>query len=160
MAALNWSSLGMLRRPLSLRSVFVWLLLALLFTGAASYTHGSRYALVPGHSSLQSAGEQDVEAVPPQAGPAASPADMSASASRGVRAVHQAGPFVEPEEVEKDCCERRPAPRGEPAPVRTGAVDPPSLTCRLPGDGILSSVVPPDPDLPALTVVKLSISRT
>lgn len=160
MAALSWSSLGMLRRPVSLRGVFVWLLLALLLTGAASYSHGSRYALVPGHSSFQSAGEQGVSAVPPQAEPAASPADTSASASQAVRAVHQAGPFVEPEEVEKDCCERRPAPRSEPAPVRTGAVDPPSLTYRLPGDGILSSVVPPQPDLPAPTVVKLSISRT
>lgn len=160
MADLSWSSLGMLRCPVSLRGVFVWLLLALLLTGAASYTHGSRYALVPGHGSFQSAVEQGVEAVPPQAAPAASPAETSASALQAVRAVHQAGLFVEPEEVEKDCCERRPAPRSEPASVRTGAVDPSSLTCRLPGDGVLSSIVPPVPVLPALTVVKLSISRT
>ena len=160
MGGLNWSSLGMLRCPVSLRGVFVWLLLALLLTGAASYTHGSRYALVPGHGSLQSAGESGVDAAPPQVQHAAGSADASASASQGVRAVHQAGPFVEPEEAEKDCCERRPAPRSEPVPVRTGAVDPPSLICRLPGDGIPSSFVPPAPDLPALTVVKLSISRT
>ena len=69
MGGLNWSSLGMLRCPVSLRGVFVWLLLALLLTGAASYTHGSRYALVPGHGSLQSAGESGVDAAPPQVHP-------------------------------------------------------------------------------------------
>jgi hypothetical protein len=160
MAELSWSSLGVLRCPVSLRSVFVWLLLALLLTGAASYAHGSRYAIVPGHGPVQSAGEQGVEGLPPQAENATSPADTSASASQAVRVVHEAGLFVEPEELEKDCCERRQAPRSEPAPVRTGAVDPPFLTHRQSGDGVLSSAVPPVPDLPALTVVKLSISRT
>ena len=159
MAALSWSSLGILRCPVSLRSVFVWLLLALLLTGAASYTHGSRYAIVPGHGPVHSAGEQGVQGVPPQAENATSPAFTSASASQAIRVV-EAGLFVEPEELEKDCCERRQAPRSEPAPVRTGAVDPPFLTHRQSGEGILSSVVPPAPDLPALTVVKLSISRT
>ena len=48
MAALKWSSPGVLRSPVWLRSLFVWLLLTLLLTGAASYTSGSRYAIVPG----------------------------------------------------------------------------------------------------------------
>lgn len=160
MAALSWSSPGMLRCPVSLRSVFVWLLLALLLTGTASYTHGSRYAIVPGHGPVQSAGEQGTEGKPPQAETATSPAATSAPASQTVRDVHQVVLFVGSEGLEKDCCEWRQAPRSEPAPVRTGAVDPPPLTHRQPGDGILCSVAPPEPDLPALTVVKLSISRT
>ena len=49
---------------------------------------------------------------------------------------------------------------GEPVPVRTGAVDPPSLVQRLPGGSLHSSDIPPEPELPALTVVDLSISRT
>lgn len=159
MAALSWSPLGVLRRPVSLRSVFVWLLLALLLAGAASYTHGSRYAIVPNHGPAQSTGGQAAEKVPPHAGTAASPAETSASALlTGV--VHQAGPTAGTEEVEKDCCERRQAPRSEPAPLRTGAVDPPSLTGQRSGDGMLSAPVPPDPDLPGLTVIRLSISRT
>ena len=68
MLALSWSPPGMLRCPVSLRGFFVWLLLALLLAGAASYTHGSRYALIPGHSPFQSAGVQALDAVPPQAG--------------------------------------------------------------------------------------------
>ncbi|KQR64124.1 hypothetical protein ASF98_11485 [Arthrobacter sp. Leaf337] len=57
-------------------------------------------------------------------------------------------------------CERRQAPRSEPAPIRTGAVDPPSVTSQQHGDRVISGAVPPEPDLPALTVIRLSISRT
>lgn len=161
MVALNWSSLGMLRCPVSLRGVFVWLLLSLLLAGAASYAHGSRYAIVPGHDPFQSVGEPGHKLVPPQEEPAASSGDTSASVSQIVRVVHELGTFVDPEALLKDRCERRQSPRSEPVPLRTGAVDPPSLTHRQqPGDGIFSSVLPPAPDLPALTVVKLSISRT
>ncbi|QNE14494.1 hypothetical protein [Pseudarthrobacter sp. NBSH8] len=102
--------------------------------------------------------KRDVEAMPPET--AASHAGASASASQPVSVVLEAGPSVEPEDLDQECCERRLAPRSEPAPVRTGAVDPPSLTHQEPGDGILYSVVPSEPALPALTVVKLSISRT
>ena len=161
MAALSWSKLGMLRRPVSLRGIFVWLLLSLLLAGAASYTHGSRYAIVPGHGSFQAVGEQGLESVPLRGEAAASSGDLSASVSQIVRVVHEVGPFVDPEALPKDRCERRQSPRSEPAPLRTGAVDPPSLTHRQqPGGGILSIVLPPAPDLPALTVVDLSISRT
>ncbi len=117
----------MLRGFVSLRGAFVWLLLALLIAGAASYTSGSRYALVPG----------DSQAV-----------------------VHEAVPSAEPDELEQDCCERNKAPRGEPAPVRTGAVDPPVLVHRHLGDGTGARALPPEPELPSLTVVDLSISRT
>ena len=161
MAALSWSTLGMLRSPVSLRGVFVWLLLSLLLTGAASYTHGSRYAIVPGHDHFQTVGEQSLGLVPPQRQAAASSGDTSASVSQIVRVVHEVGPFVDPEALLKDRCERRQAPRSEPAPLRTGAIDPPSLTrWQQPGGGIFFGVRPPPPDLPALTVVELSISRT
>lgn len=160
MAALSWSSLGMLRCPVSPRGVFVWLLLTLLLAGAASYTHGSRYALVPGHDPFQAVGEQGPELVPPQGEAAASSDDPSAPGSQIIRVVHEVGPVADPEALSKDRCERRQSPRSEPAPLRTGAVDPPFSTHRRPGGGIFSSVLPPAPDLPALTVVELSISRT
>lgn len=159
MAALSWSPLGVLRCPVSLRSVFVWLLLALLLAGAASYTHGSRYAIVPGHGPVQTTEKWAAAEVPLLAETAASAAETSASAMQ-TRGVVQAGPAAGTEEVEKDCCERRHAPRSEPAPVRTGAVDPPSLIGQQPGDRMTSGAVPQEPGLPALTVIKLSISRT
>ena len=159
MAALSWSPLGMLRCPVSLRSVFVWLLLALLLAGAASYTHGSRYAIVPEHGPVQTTEEWAAAEVPLHAEMAASAAETSAPALQ-TRGVVQVGPAAGTEEVEKDCCERRHAPRGEPAPVRTGAVDPPSFIGQQPGDRMTSGAVPQEPGLPALTVIKLSISRT
>lgn len=64
MLALSWSPPGVLRCPVSLRGFFVWLLLALLLAGAASYTQGSRYAIVPGPDPFQSVGEQGLELVP------------------------------------------------------------------------------------------------
>lgn len=160
MAALSSSPDGVLRCPVSLRSVFVWLLLALLLAGAASYTHGSRYAIVPDHGPVQSTQERAAGEVRLQAETAASPADTSASALQRHGVVHHAGPRAGTEEVERDCCERPQAPRSEPAPVRSGAVDPPSLTGKQPGTGMFAGTVPPEPDLPALTVIKLSISRT
>lgn len=158
MATLGSSALGLLRCLVALRSVFVWLLLVLLIAGAASYTAGSRYALVPGHGPVQSAGGQTAGEVPVQAITEAGPAEPSSSASQSVRVIHEAGPS-EPAGLEKEG-ERSKAPRGEPVPVRTGAVDPPSLIQRLPGGSLHSSDVPPEPELPALTVVDLSISRT
>jgi len=151
----------MLRCPVPLRAVFVWLLLVLLMTGAATYTRGSWYAIVPGHGAVQSAGEQVAEAFPlQQAEITTGPADTPASASQAVRALHKAGQFVEPRELEKDGSERRRAPRGEPAPVQTAVVDPPTLIHPQPYNATLSSIVPAEPDPPALTVVELSISRT
>ncbi|WP_426228570.1 hypothetical protein [Pseudarthrobacter sp. DSP2-3-2b1] len=159
MSTQSASSSGILRGVTTLRSAFVWLLLTLVLTGAASYTHGSRYQLVPGHSQYQSTGERCVEEVPAPAESAPAPDEVPAPVSQAVSAVHEVGPSIEPVALEQDS-ERRHAPRGEPAPVRTSAVDPPSLTHRLPGDWMLSSAVPPEPDLPGLTAVELSISRT
>jgi hypothetical protein len=156
MATLGSPALGLLRCLVSLRGVFVWLLLVLLIAGAASYTAGTRYALVPGHSPVL--GGQTAGDVPLRAIADADPAAPSASAAQSVRVVHEAGPSAEPAGLENDG-ERIKAPRGEPVPVRTGAVDPPSLI-QLPGGSLHSHDVPPEPELPALTVVELSISRT
>lgn len=160
MAALNWSSPGMLRSPVALRSLFVWLLLTLLLTGAASYTYGSRYAIVPGYGPVQVADDPVPNEVPPQAEDGASPADTLLSTLQSTGATHHAAPSPGTEEVERDCCQRRHAPRGEPVPMRTGALDPPSVTYQHPGDALPNGTAPPEPDLPALTVVELSISRT
>ncbi|TLM81699.1 hypothetical protein FDW83_14845 [Pseudarthrobacter sp. NamE2] len=138
----------------------MWLLLALLLAGAASYTQGSRYALLPSHGQVQAADEQISEELPSTAATAASPVDASASAWPTPVVVHAPGLINDPEESDKDCCERRHAPRSEPAPVRTGAVEPPSLTTPQADNSLLSSVAPPEPDLPVLSVVQLSISRT
>ncbi len=128
MAALSWPSLGMLRCLVSLRSAFVCFLAALLLTGAASYTHGSRYAIV-GHSPFQSVGTpspgpEGVEAGALPAATSPGPGEARSSASQAVRVVHQAGPCSDPESMERDCCERRQAPRGEPAPLKTGGGGP------------------------------------
>lgn len=161
MAALNWSSPRMLRCPVSLRSLFVWLLLTLLLTGAASYTSGSRYAIVPGCGPVQTADDLGPQELPPPAELAANPAaDPSVSTSQSTGATHHAAPSSGTEEVERDCCQRRHAPRGEPVPMRTGALDPPSVNYQQPGDALLNGAEPPEPGLPALTVVELSISRT
>jgi hypothetical protein len=122
----------------SLQCIILWFLAALLVTGAASYSHGSRYDIVPGHSPLDSVGAADVEPAPSFA----------------------AGPCIDPETLEKGCCERLPAPRSEPVPVRTGAVDPRSFAGGQPGDWMHPRIGPGEPDLPAPMLVKLSISRT
>jgi hypothetical protein len=160
MATLGSVSHGLLRCPKVPRSVFVWLLLVLLIAGAASYTSGSRYALVPGHGPVQSSAEQAAAEVPAQAETSTGPAEPAASDQHSVRVIHEAGPSAEPAGLEREG-ERSKAPRGKPVPVRTGAVDPPSLIQRLPGGTLHSaSDVPREPELPALTVVDLSISRT
>jgi hypothetical protein len=137
----------------------VWLLLVLLIAGAASYTSGSRYALVPGYGPVQPADGQAAGGVPPQAETSAGPAEPAASTPHSVRVFHEAGPAAEPAGLEREG-ERSKAPRGEPVPVRTGTVDPPSLIQRLPGGSLHSIDVPRAPELPGLTVVDLSISRT
>ena len=146
MAAVIWSLPGMLRRVVVLRGHLVWILAVLLLVGAASYSHGSRYAIV-GHGYSQSAAAESVaaEATGQAVGQAAGPSANQPS---------------DRESVEDGCCERRQAPRSEPVPLRTGAVEPPSLLHSQPGPAVLSGILPAEPDLPPLTVVQLSISRT
>ena len=121
------------------RSVLSWLLLLALVAGAAAYTQGSRYALVPGVSSTHSTAVDQANA---GTGPSFTQFHGSAA-------------------PQPECCERRHAPRSEPAPLRTSALDPPVLAPRpSSADGIQPAASPPEPELPALTVIQLSISRT
>ena len=143
----------MLRRVGVLRSHLVWILAVLLLAGAASYSQGSRYAIV-GHGYSQSAGAgQGAQA-------AAQAVGQATAQAVGQAAGPSANQSSDRESVEDGCCERRQAPRSEPVPLRTGAVEPPSLLPSHPGPAVLSGILPPEPDLPALTVVQLSISRT
>ena len=143
----------MLRRVGVLRSHLVWILAVLLLAGAASYSQGSRYAIV-GHGYSQSAGaEQGAQA-------AAQAVAQAAAQAAGQAAGPSANQPSDRESVEDGCCERRQAPRSEPVPLRTGAVEPPSLLHSHPGPAVLSGILPAEPDLPPLTVVQLSISRT
>ena len=139
----------MLRRVGVLRSHLVWILAVLLLAGAASYSQGSRYAIV-GHGYSQSAG----------AGQGAQAAAQAVAQAAGQAAGPSANQPSDRESVEDGCCERRQAPRSEPVPLRTGAVEPPSLLHSQPGPAVLSGILPAEPDLPPLTVVQLSISRT
>ena len=143
----------MLRHVGVLRSHLVWILAVLLLAGAASYSQGSRYAIV-GHGYSQSAG----------AGQGAQAAAQAVAQAAAQAAGQAAGPSAnqpsDRESVEDGCCERRQAPRSEPVPLRTGAVEPPSLLHSQPGPAVLSGILPAEPDLPPLTVVQLSISRT
>lgn len=164
MAALSRLTHGMLRCIVSLRGAFVCALLVLLVAGAASYTHGSRYALV-GHGPFLAAAGQSTDlngqaAAPRSAATVAAPGDAPPSESRAVAVVQQASSCTDPESLERDCCGRRHAPRCEPAPLRTGAVDPPATLRRDDGDEVLGHGMPGEPDLPSLTVIQLSVSRT
>src|SRR5690349_9354194 len=152
MTARHWSSLKVFRCLVSLRSAFVWLVLILLLAGAASYNHGSRYALV-GHSPVQSVASQSVvpdrvEAVAPREA-AFAQGDAAPSASRVVRAVPQVSRYVDPESMARGCCERRPAPRSEPAQLGMVAVEPPVVLQWQPGDGVRTGIVRAEPKLPA-----------
>lgn len=155
---------GTLRCLGSLRSIFVCILLVLLVAGAASYTHGSRYSLVGHGPFLTSPAETTGSGAPLAEAPLleATPAGQDAppsSDSPVVPVTHHAGPLLDPGSLERDCGERRQAPRGESVPLRTGAVDGPSLHLRAEGGEVLSRA-PSEPDLPALTVILLSVSRT
>ena len=154
----------MLRRVGVLRSHLVWILAVLLLAGAASYSQGSRYAIV-GHGYSQSAGaEQGAQTAAETVGQATAQAAQAVGQAVGQATGQAAGPSAnqpsDRESVEDGCCERRQAPRSEPVPLRTGAVEPPSLLHSHPGPAVLSGILPAEPDLPPLTVVQLSISRT
>ena len=110
MAALNRSLPGLLRCIVPLRSVFVWIVAALVLAGAASYSHGSRYAMIPDHALAQSPDEPAAGTLL-QEDNTPGPADMPAAAPPSAGAAHHAGPAVGPAEPERDCCKRRHAPR-------------------------------------------------
>ncbi|BCW17439.1 hypothetical protein NtRootA9_01470 [Arthrobacter sp. NtRootA9] len=126
-------------------------LLALLVASAAAYTHGTRYALI-GHDTQESApAPVSLVSAPQSATPSPNPDTLPAPA--------QGGKTKDQETGQNGCCERRPAPRSEPAPIRIDAADPPATAPRNRSAGVVQHA-PPEPDLPTLTVVSLSVSRT
>lgn len=164
MTGTKWDNEEILRRLMPPRRLISWLLLAVLVMGAASYLHGSRYGIVPAHGALSSGAHAHQD--PPGA---ASPADavlrpgvISAHDPGAVRAMQQVSWSGDAKVPPQKCCERRSAPRSEPVPLRAAALDQPLLLAPRPNsaDGIFSALPPPEPDLRALTVLKLSISRT
>lgn len=146
-----------LRRLVSPRIALSWLLLAALVTGAASYSHGSRYAIVPGHAPLSSAPQQDIVSAPSPA--ITPPGSAPVQAATGV--IHEVSRFEDSELPKQECCERRSAPRSEPAPLRTGVPDQ-SAAIHPPfrADGPIPAATPPAPGAAALTIIQLSVSRT
>lgn len=148
-------AVGKLRRVLWLRSAFVWMRAVLLLAGAATYSHGTRYA-ISGNNFFATA-----ETLPAgMDSPCASAGNDSVTQGSGaVAPVHQACP-AGPDSSAEDCCGRGQAPRGEPAPLRTGAVAPPPVLHREPGDLGPAAVAPHEPEFRALTLAELSVSRT
>lgn len=148
-------AVGKLRRVPWLRSAFVWMLAVLLLAGAATFSHGTRYA-ISGNNFFATA-----EALPAGVdSPCATAGNNSvAQDSEPVAPVHQACP-AGPDSSAEDCCGRGQAPRGEPAPLRTGAVDPPPVLHREPADAGPAAVAPQEAEFRALTLAELSVSRT
>lgn len=140
-----------LGRPGPLQIMFISLLVTLIAAGAAAYSHGSRYALI-GHDTALSAPAQPIGFTETHS--EAAPAHPEART-----ALAQAGHLPDQSTGEKRCCERRPAPRSEPAPLLTGAVNPPVLPPRPSQAGAHAPALP-GPDLQASRLITLSVSRT
>lgn len=160
-----------LRRRMAPRSYLVWLILAVLVTGAAAYSQGSRYALLAGQDRGSIAGQMPAEN-----------SDSPAWKSTAVRTAGFQHPFVQPLQVasaqmdhvrqrafhcnergqqRQDCCVQYRGARGEPSPIRGPAVEPPKAT---PGPAACPGVDGPPPFQEhgglALSLTQLSISRT
>lgn len=148
-------TVGKLRRVPWLRSAFVWMLAVLLLAGAATYSQGTRYA-ISGNNFFAAA-----ETLPAAVdSPCASAGQDSAAQDSGaITPVHQACP-AGPDASAEDCCGRGQAPRGEPAPLRTGAVDPPAVLHWEPGGAHAAAPPTEEPEFRALTLAQLSVSRT
>lgn len=148
-------TVGKLRRVPWLRSAFVWILAVLLLTAAATYSHGTRYA-ISGNNFFATA-----EALPAgMDNPCASAGNDSGTQESGPASpVHRACP-AGPDSSAEDCCGRGQAPRGEPVPLRTGAVDPPPMPHREPGGAHAAATPTEEPEFSALTLAELSVSRT
>ena len=114
--------------------------MAVLLVAAASYSQGSRYTLVAGQDSVQDSLQAPAH-TSAQTAAAAHPQDDSQQ--------HHA------------CCQRYPASRSEPAPLRTAVPDPPAVTLSAGTHAVLANGPPhTQPRRQALTLDQLSISRT
>lgn len=138
-------------RPGPLQITFISLLLTLIAAGAASYYHGSRYALI-GHDTALSAPAQPI-------GVTETHSEVAPAHPEARTALAQAGHLPDQNTEEKRCCERRPAPRSEPPPLLAWAVNPPDLPPRAPQTGAHAPALP-GPELRASRLITLSVSRT
>lgn len=146
--------------PAALRILLGWLLLAVLLVAAASYSQGTRYALVAESAPALSAVQQ--EAVPH------SPAPLGAIAGTELRhpgsSVHakEGHDASCPEDSPQHhaCCDRYPASRSEPAPTKAAAPDAPTASVAAGPQHVLQVAQEPAPRRQALTLDQLSISRT
>ena len=167
MARQSLVSPKMLRRRPSLRGVLSWLLLTALVAGAASVCQGSRYALAAGPGScLAAVSEPDMKAPStPNAGGSADSSwpsvEVSAGGPGAAQDIPAATQFREPAVPQQECCQRRPAPRSEPALLRIALPDPPAaLTPPSAAASLLVSDAPPQTEPATPAPQQLSISRT
>lgn len=141
----------------------MWILLAFLIAGAASYVQGTRYSLAGHPPAAASASSETgfssmaMPSVPSEESQAGAPSSFSSS----VPAVFAGSASQDEKPLEGACCERRQAPRAEPAPLRiASAHSAATLQHWTAGQPLSSPPMPPEPDLPTLTVVELAVSRT
>jgi hypothetical protein len=153
---------SMLRcRPVALQRFLVWILVAFILAGAAAYVQGTRYALA-GHlpqAVLQSADATTPPEVAPSAPNGQTRGNTPSLSSLKIPAHSQSGPLQDKKPPDGNCSERHQAPRSEPAPLRT-APSPGQLRPAPAGSPPSSRHIVSEPDLPALTVVQLAVSRT
>jgi len=158
---------GTIRVPAALRILFGWLLLAALLVAAASYSQGTRYALVAEPGPALSAVQHAAAIHSPGPLNAAAGAELRHPASSvhvadghpAATAGHNASC---PEDVPQHhaCCDRYPASRSEPAPTKAAAPEPPKAAAPAAPQHVLQVAQDPGPRRQALTLNQLSISRT
>lgn len=140
----------------------MWILLACLIAGAASYVQGSSYPLA-GH--MPAVPASSAESLAAHAEPS-KPSEQAQAGTLMLTSHHLPGfiageAFQDEKPLERACCERRQAPRAEPVLLRTALVhSADQVQCGSPGCALTSPLMPPEPDLPSLTVVQLAVSRT
>jgi hypothetical protein len=158
-----------IRKPKMLRLVLSLMLLCALVAAAASYSHGSRYALVTGHPKFSSTVAHPAT-VPAPTAQRASALDgngphggLVASNAGPVRAVRAATQPRDSASTQERGGERCPAPRGNPASLRGGVLDPPALHAAQQHTVFLESMSPPvssEPHPRASASIELCISLT
>ena len=146
--------------PAAPRILLGWLLLAVLLVAAASYSQGTRYALVAEPAPALSAVQHAAAAHFPDPLNAVAGAELRHPASSvHARDGHDAScPGDSPQH--RACCDRYPASRSEPAPTKVAAPDPPTVAAAAGQQHVLQVAQEPEPRRQALTLDQLSISRT
>jgi len=149
-----------IRVPAALRILLGWLFLGVLLVAAASYSQGTRYALVAEPAPALAAVQQAAAAHFHEPLNAAAGAELLHPASSvHARDGHDVScPGDSPQH--HACCDRYPASRSEPAPTKVAAPDPPTVAAAAGQQHVLQVAQEPEPRRQALTLDQLSISRT